>query len=132
MTLNEKVIKNKIVELIVIFKCCSDHFSIRVGLNSLNSKFSKFEKFKYFLVLNDFEWKSYEYQSCRTHQDLQTLFISLFHLTKFVESKFWISTIDKLKQDFGTLNDVEWKSVEYQSFITHQDLQSLFMSFFSW
>ena len=30
---------------------------------------------------------------------------------------------------FLTLNDVKWKSHEYQSFITHQDGQTLFRSF---
>jgi hypothetical protein len=32
-------------------------------------------------------------------------------------------------QGFQTLNDVKSKSDEYQSFITHQDLQTLFWSF---
>jgi hypothetical protein len=33
-------------------------------------------------------------------------------------------------QVFRTLNDVKSKSVEYQSFITHQDLQTLFRLFY--
>jgi hypothetical protein len=31
-------------------------------------------------------------------------------------------------QGFGTLNDVKSKRDEYQSFITHQDVQTLFLS----
>jgi hypothetical protein len=31
-------------------------------------------------------------------------------------------------QGFRTLNDVKSKSDEYQSFITHQDVQTLFLS----
>jgi hypothetical protein len=48
MTLNEKVINNKIVELIEIFKFCFDNFPIRVRLNCLNSKFSKFKELNIF------------------------------------------------------------------------------------
>ena len=37
--------------------------------------------------------------------DVQLIFWSSFHLTKFEKFKFWISVNGNLKQDFETLND---------------------------
>ena len=91
---------------------------------------SKNYNFKpYFEIPNDFSWKCHEYQSFRTHQDLQLLFWSSFRVTKLEQFKFWILKNNKFKLDFKTPNDFIWKSDEYQSCRTHQDLQLLFWSF---
>ena len=62
---------------------------------------------------------SNENQSCRGHEDLQLLFWSSCHLTKFDPLKFEISKNDKFKPKFETQNDFNIKSDEYQSFIKH-------------
>jgi hypothetical protein len=71
---------------------------------------------------NDFISKSDEYQSCITHEDLQLLVWSSYHLTKFYQFKFWNLKNDKFKPEFEHPNDFSWKSDEYQSWTTHEDL----------
>ena len=81
---------------------------------------------QYFERVNDFSWKTHEYQSCRTHQYVQLLFWSYFHLTKFEQLKFWISLNSNFKQDFKTLNDFNNKSHEHKSCWNPHYLQLLF------
>jgi hypothetical protein len=78
---------------------------------------------------NDFISKSDEYQSCITHEDLQLLVWSSCHLTKFYQIKFWNLKNDKFKPEFEHPNDFSWKSDEYQSWITHEDIKLLYWSF---
>ena len=59
------------------------------------------------------------YQSCRGHEDLQLLFWSSCHLTKFEPFKFEILKNDKFEPKFETQNDFNIKSDEYQSCSTH-------------
>ena len=67
----------------------------------------KFDKFKpNFKTLNDFRCKSDEYKSCLTHQDLQFLFWSSCHLTKFKPFKFEILKNEKFEPKFETQNDL--------------------------
>ena len=74
----------------------------------------KFDKFKLnFQTLNDFRCKSGEDKSCSTHQDLQLLFWSSYHLTKFEPFKFEILKNDKFEPKFETQNDFNIKSDEY-------------------
>ena len=91
---------------------------------------TKFEPFKFeilkndkfepeFETQNDFNIKSDEYKSCSTHQDLQLLFWSSCHLTKFEHFKFGILINDKFEPKFETQNDFNIKSDEYQSFSNH-------------
>jgi len=54
-----------------------------------------------------------------THQDLQLLFWSSCHLTKFEPFKFEILKNDKFEPKFETQNDFNIKSDEYQSCSTH-------------
>ena len=91
--------------------------------NSNNFNFKQ-----YFERVNDFTWKTHEYQSCRTHQYVQLLFWSYFHLTKLEQFKFWILLNSNFKQDFETLNDFNNKSREHKSCWTHHYLQLLFWS----
>ena len=80
----------------------------------------KFDKFKpNFQTINDFRCKSDEYKSCSTHQDLQLLFLSSCHLTKFEPFKFEILKNDKFEPKFETQNNFNIKSDEYQSCSTH-------------
>jgi len=62
---------------------------------------------------------SNENQSCRGHEDLQLLFWSSCHLTKFEPFKFEISKNDKFEPKFETQNDFNIKSDEYQSCLNH-------------
>ena len=132
MISNWKVSNNKILRLIEIYNLYFIHFSISLCSNNSKFEFQNLRTFKIILGYQSiFKWKSEKQRNSTTHRDLQPLFRSLFYMTKFERSKFWISKDDKFKQGFVTLNDFSWKSHEYQSFITHQDLQSLFRSFFS-
>jgi hypothetical protein len=88
-----------------------------------------FKKWQLDASFSNTKWcqiKSDEYKSFIARQDVQTLFWSFLHLTLFEQSKFWISKNDNYMQVFRTLNDVKSKGDEYQSFITHRDVQILF------
>jgi len=80
-------------------------------------KNDKFEQ--KFETLNDFRCKSDEYKSCSTHKDLQLLFWSSYHLTKFEPFKFEILKNNKFEPRFETQNDFNIKSDAYQSCSTH-------------
>ena len=87
----------------------------------------KFDKFKpNFKTLNDFRCKSDKHKSCSTHQDVQLLFWSSYHLTKFEPFKFEILKNDKFEPKFETQIDFNIKSDEYKSCSTHEYLQLLF------
>ena len=119
-------------------KSCRTHRDLQLLFWS-SFHVTKFEQFKIWIsinsnfkqdfeTLNNFSCKSYEHKSYRTHQYLQLLFRSYFHLTKFEQLKFWISINGNFKQDFETLNDFNNKSREHKSCWTHHYLQLLFWS----
>ena len=133
MTLNE--IKWKCCK----HKSCITHQHVQLLFWS-SCHVTLFERFKiwnsnnynlkqHFERVYDFNWKSHEYESCTTHQDVQLLFWSSFHVMNFERFKIWISENNNFKQDFETLNDFSWKTHEYQSCSTHQDVQLMFWSF---
>ena len=117
--------------ILVILSCTLfERFKI-LNLNNFNLK-------QYFKRVNDFRWKTHEYQSCRNHQYIQLLFWSYFHLTKFGQLKFWISIIGNFKQDFETLNDFNNKSLNTK-FVQHIKTYNTYIcnklgiqSFFIW
>jgi mRNA-degrading endonuclease YafQ of YafQ-DinJ toxin-antitoxin module len=83
----------------------------------------KFETQSYFNMKCD------EYQSCSTSLDLQLLYGSFFHLTKFEPFKFKILKNGRFDPKFETQNDLNMEHDEYQSCSTSQDLQLLYRSF---
>ena len=85
---------------------------------------------QHFERVYDLNWKSYEYKSCTTHQDVLLLFWSSFHVMNFERFKIWIPENDNFKFDFQLLNDFSCKGNEYQCCITRQDPQLIFWSSF--
>ena len=67
---------------------------------------------QHFPRVTDLSWKSHEHTSCTTHQDLQLLFWSSFHVTLFYDFKIWISKNVNLKRHFKRVNDFSWKTHE--------------------
>jgi len=83
------------------YKSCTTHQDVQL-LFWLSFHVMNFEWFKIWILendnfkpdfqpLNDFSWKTHKNQICRTHQDVQLIFWSSFHLIKFEPFKFWIS-----------------------------------------
>ena len=68
---------------------------------------------------NDLKSKFDKHQSYRGHEDLQLLFWSSCHLTKFEPFKFEILKNDKFEPKFETQNDFNIKSDEYKSCSNH-------------
>ena len=117
------------------YKSCSTHQDLPLLFWS-SCHLTKFEPFKFWnfkkwqvrTKIWDPKWfqhkkwwicKSDEYKSCSTHRDLQLLFWSSCHLTKFEPFKFEILKNDKFKPKFETQNYFNIKSDEYQSCSTH-------------
>ncbi len=71
MISNGKVTKTKVVELIEVQNFYFGYFSIRLYLNNLKFEIQGLRNSnRIFLLVNDFNWKSHQQQSCITHQDL--------------------------------------------------------------
>ena len=81
-------------------------------------------------TLNDFKLKSFEYQVCSTHQDLQFLFGQLSIWDSLDGSNLWFLNFDAYKLVFGILDCLKLKSFEYQVCSAHQYIQYLYRPFF--
>jgi hypothetical protein len=87
MTSNWKVLNTKFVQLIKIYNCCFCQLSIWDSLDGSNSWFLNFNAYKLvFGTLDCLKLKSFEYQVCSDHQDIQSLYRPFFHLRKFEEN----------------------------------------------
>jgi hypothetical protein len=84
MTSNWKVLNTKFVQLLKIYNCCFGQLSIWDSLDGSNLWFLNFNVYKLvFGTLDCLKLKSFEYQVCSAHQDLQSLYRPFFHLRKF-------------------------------------------------
>ena len=80
----EKFLITKFVQLINIYNCCFGQLSIWDSLDGLNLWSLNFDTYKLvFGTLDCLQLKSFEYQVCSSHQDIQSLYRPFFHLRKF-------------------------------------------------
>ena len=94
MTSNWKVLNTKFVQLIKIYNFCFGQLSIWDSLDGSNLWFLNFDVYKLvFGTLDCLKLKSFEYQVCSDHQDLQSLYRSFFHLRKFEQNVVQISQV---------------------------------------
>ena len=116
----EKVLNTKFVKLIKIYNCYFGQLSIWESLNGSNLWFLNFDAYKLdFGTLNCLKLKCFEYQVCSSHQDIQLLFWSTFHLRKFGRFKFVIFKFRRLQTSFRNpkLSQIEkfWKPSLFSS-----------------
>ena len=79
-----KVLNTKFVKLIKIYDWYFGQLSIWDSLHASNLWFLNFDAYKQvFGTLDCLKLKSFEYQVCSAHQDLQSLYRPFFHLRKF-------------------------------------------------
>ena len=94
MTSNWKVLNTKFIKLINIYNCCFGQLSIWESLDGSNLWFLNFNAYKLvFGTLGYLKLKSFEYQVCSSHQDLQSLYSPFFHLRKFEQNVDQISQV---------------------------------------
>ena len=94
MTSNWKVLNTKFVQLIKIYNSCFGQLSIWDSLDGSNLWFLNFDAYKLvFETLDGLKFKSFEYQVCSAHQDLQSLYRPFFHLRKFGQNVVQISQV---------------------------------------
>ena len=94
MTSNWKVLSTKFVQLIKIYNSCFGQLSIWDSLDGSNLWFLNFNAYKLvFGTLGYLKLKSFEYQVCSSHQDLQSLYSPFFHLRKFEQNVDQISQV---------------------------------------
>ena len=94
MTSNWKVLITKFVKIIKIYNCCFGQLSIWDSLDGSNLWFLNFDAYKLvFGTLDCLKLKSFEYQVCSAHQDLQSLYRLFFHLRKFEQNVVQISQV---------------------------------------
>ena len=149
MILAEKVINNKVVELIKLYNFYFGHFFIREsGSNIVHKIYLSLLLFmkpyeRYVKFVNNFTITfSYEeitkikvvhldeLYNFHVHDFLRwnhLVFQNIVWICHFLKFKIWISKNGNLKQHFQRVNDFSWKSQQQQqSCRTHQDLQLLF------
>jgi hypothetical protein len=101
MTSNWKVLNTKFVKLIKIYNCCFGQLSIWESLDGSNLWFLNFDAYKLvFGTLDCLKLQSFEYQVCSSHQDIQILFWSTFHLRMFRWLKFVVFKFRRLQTSF--------------------------------
>ena len=94
MTSNWKVLNTKFVKLKNIYNCCFGQLSIWESLDGSNLWFLNFDAYKLvFGTLDCLKLKSFEYQVCLSHQYLQYLYRTFFHLRKFEQNVVQISQV---------------------------------------
>ena len=94
MTSNWNVLNTKFVKLKKIYNCCFGQLSIWDSLDGSNLWFLNFDAYKLvFGTLYCLKLKSFEYQVCSAHQDIQSLYRSFFHLRKFEQNVVQISQV---------------------------------------
>ena len=94
MTSNWKVLNTKFVKRINIYNCCFGQLSIWESLDGSDLWFLNFNTYKLvFGTLGYLKLKSFEYQVCSAHQDLQSLYRPFFHLRKFEQNIVQISQV---------------------------------------
>ena len=94
MTSNWKVLNTKFVKIINIYNCCFGQLSIWDSLDGSNLWFLNFDAYKLvFGTLDCLQLKSFEYQVCSAHQDIQSLYRPFFHLRKFEQNVVQISQV---------------------------------------
>ena len=94
MTSNWNVLNTKFVQLIKIYNSCFGQLSIWDSLDGSNLWFLNFDAYKLvFGTLDCLKLKSFEYQVCSAHQDLQSLYRLFFHLRKFEQNIVQISQV---------------------------------------
>ena len=77
-----------------MYNCCFGQRSIWESLDGSNLWFLNFDAYKLvFGTLNCLKLKSFEYQVCSAHQDLQYLYIPFFLLRKFEQNVVQISQV---------------------------------------
>ena len=96
-TLNDfklKSLNTKFVKLKKIYNYCFGQLSIWDSLDGLNLWFLNFDANKLvFGTLDCLKLKSFEYQVCSAHQDIQSLYRPFFHLRKFEQNIVQISQV---------------------------------------
>ena len=94
MTSNWKVLNTKFVKRINIYNCCFGQLSIWESLDGLDLWFLNFNTYKLvFGTLGYLKLKSFEYEVCLAHQDIQYLYSPFFHLRKFEQNVDQISQV---------------------------------------
>ena len=131
MTSNWIVLNTKFVKLINIYNCCFGQLSIWESLDGSNLWFLNFDAYKLvFGTLDCLKLKSFEYQVCSAHQDIQLLFGQLFIWESLDGLNLWFLNFDAYKLVFRTLDCLKLKSFEYLVCSSHQYIQLLFWSTF--
>ena len=121
MTSNWKVLNTKFVQLIKIYNCCFGQLSIWDSLDGSNLWFLNFNVYKLvFGTLDCLKLKSFEYQVCSAHQDLQSLYILFFHLRKFEQNVVQISQVcdivlENLYEIQEVVTSVWYKSLKWEN-----------------
>ena len=106
MTSNWKVLNTKFVQLIKIYNSCFGQLSIWDSLDGSNLWFLNFDAYKLvFGTLDCLKLKSFEYQVCSAHQDIQSLYSTFFHLRNFEQNVVQISQVC----------DLVWESLRFKN-----------------
>ena len=84
----------KFVKLKNIYNFCFGQLSIWESLDGSNLWFLNFDAYKLvFGTLDCLQLKSFEYQVCSAHQDIQSLYRPFFYLRKFEQNVVQISQV---------------------------------------
>ena len=104
-------------------------FPLWLCFNNLNLNFKLWQLQTTFLNTKWFQMKKSSTTKLYNSSKSITFILVIFLYNIFWTVWIWIWKYNNFKQHFQILNDINWKSHQQQSWITHQDLKLLFWSF---